>query len=65
MDKQPDLFTPPPRPPPVETQPPPPTDPAPRCHCGAWAWWGFKDEWRCHEHRAEIGFDLEGKWRDA
>ena len=46
-------------PPPIQAQPV-----APRCHCGEWAQWNFKGEHRCYEHRDEIGFDFEGKWRN-
>jgi hypothetical protein len=53
-----------------DLSPPPSASPAahrdPRehwCHCGKWASWGLRDEWRCDEHRTEIGFDREGCWR--
>lgn len=53
---------------PEEPEPEPQVAPdppqAPRCHCGEWAWWGAAGEKRCHAHRAEIGFDYEGKWRN-
>ncbi len=42
----------------------PPADPREHwCHCGAWGMWGSGGQWRCHEHRAEIGYDHAGAWR--
>lgn len=67
MPEPPDLLAPRRRPSRLYPRKEPPGDPREkRCHCGEWAWWGGKgDEWRCTKHRDEIGFDHEGKWRNA
>ena len=42
----------------------PPADPREHyCHCGQWGMWGNSGQWRCHEHRAEIGYDHACAWR--